>query len=454
MKRLFCRVRVSLVVLCLLFSACDPEGQKVSMNVDRLLGGLGVGANIFGTEAETQLGTIIFYRSPRLIEKILNDDAMRALEYRGESRTIIQVQGRLAQNILDNIVYFRKGTILANDSGVVFLVGDLAEEIFDEIRKAFTIDDVFYFEGKEIIVFGGTEALSMLQSMKEALFHYYRHDPAKLGRVMVASYEDVSRLMKDFIYTFYDDLKMVFTTNPLVTAPLTTLENVVKVPSDLVDFPLEGIEQVMMLKGHLLVFSFDSVSKFLAYMTGAENIPESVVLRKSVKMAGEVVYMTSYTVADIFRGAAGTDPEGKTDYQKLRGLLVHPWVVLDIVSETINHSKNILDLIFETTEEILVGYISGNIEALGGLLNLIHQNLLGEFFIFISETAGASISMPVVLLKTVVHFTWNGLSAVVGTLSLTTPLDIKLHHYKVVWTELKGDGLDLWHKFLRLIGFR
>ena len=150
---------------------------------------------------------------------------------------------------MDNIVYFRKGTILANDSGVVFLVGDLAEEIFDEIRKAFTIDDVFYFEGKEIIVFGGTEALSMLQSMKEALFHYYRHDPAKLGRVMIASYEDAARLMKDFIYTFYDDLKMVFTTNPLVTAPLTTFENVVKVPSDLVDFPLEGIEQVMMLKG-------------------------------------------------------------------------------------------------------------------------------------------------------------------------------------------------------------
>ena len=86
------------------------------MRVDALLGGFGLKSNVFQTEPEAQLGTIIFYRSKRIVEGL-----KKRFEFVGTSDTALQIQGRLAQKILEHISYFSKGTIKFDDQGVVYL---------------------------------------------------------------------------------------------------------------------------------------------------------------------------------------------------------------------------------------------------------------------------------------------------------------------------------------------
>lgn len=449
MKNRLLSISRFLVFLVTIFSlGCDPADEKVSVSVDHLVGGLGLNSNIFNAPAEEQLGTIIFYRSRRLIDRF-----SLQLNFRGETDVVIQVQGHLAEQMLENIVYFSKGTIRSQDDGVVFLFGEIAEGLYEALRAQFTIDDLDYLDGKEMVIVGGTEAFSFLETAKVKFEEYFFYPPKKGKRIFVASAEDAYDWTKELFEIFYDDLGFLFITNPLGISNEDNLKSIFRLPADVGAHQFEGIGQVTLLTGHIWVISFDSVSRSLAYLTGSERIPESVVLKRTVKAVGETGYLVAYTVSNIFRDAAEADPY-LDEHGEVRGLWVHPWLTITIASTAIKNSIDLVDFVRTESTEIVVGYISDNMDLLGQFLDLIHANIVGDFFVFVGDEVAHTINVPSLLLKSVIRFTGNGLSALVGTLSPSKPLDAKIVAFKMVWRDFRGDTRELWFEFLEFIGIQ
>ncbi|MBI3017739.1 MAG: hypothetical protein HYY62_07090, partial [Deltaproteobacteria bacterium] len=353
-----------ILFLSIISVGCTDKDKQISMRVDALLGGFGLKSNVFQTEPEAQLGTIIFYRSKKIIEEI-----KKRFEFVGPSDTALQIQGRLAQKILEHISYFSKGTIKFDDQGVVYLFGEIADDLYKELKNFFTIDDIFYFEGKEMIVLSGTEASSFLEIIKNSWDSYYDQTPEKVERVFVTSYDTAAEMTKNFLTECYEDLDIAFETNPLVGAFYLT--------QDAGEVTLEGVGQVTLLTGELWVMSFDSVSRLGAFLTGGEAIPESVVLRKTVKLVGDTGYLAFYTLSEVFRRAAGVSSQSVGESSSL---LVNPLIAIDIVSEALKNSTTTAETFREDTTDIVVGYISDNTELLGEYLNLLHENIVGDLF--------------------------------------------------------------------------
>ncbi len=429
----------TLLFLSIISTGCNDKDKQVSLQVDALLGGFGLKSNIFETAPDAQLGTLIFYRSQKIIEEL-----KKQFEFRGPSETALQIQGQLAQQILGHISYFSKGTIKFDKEGVVYLFGEIADDLYQKLKNIFTLDDLFYFEGKEMIVLSGTEASSFLEIIKNSWDSYYDQTPQKVSRVFVTSYDNAAKMTKNFLIEFYEDLDIAFETNPL--------KGVYRLTADTGEVTLEGVQQVTLLTGELWVMSFDSVSRFGAFLTGGETIPESVVLRKSVKLVADTGYLTFYTVSEVFRQGAGASSPQTLD--KSPGLLLNPLVAIDIVSETLKNSTTTVDTFREDSTDIVVGYISDNAELLGEFLNLIHESIVGDLFIFIGDGTNRSLKLTSLVLKTVIRLTGNSASALVGTLSFTQPSDVKLVRFKGIYKEFKNDLWKILHDLMRLLGLR
>ena len=56
-----------ILFLSIISVGCNDKDKQVSMRVDALLGGFGLKSNIFKTQPQEQLGTIIFYRSKKIV---------------------------------------------------------------------------------------------------------------------------------------------------------------------------------------------------------------------------------------------------------------------------------------------------------------------------------------------------------------------------------------------------
>ena len=436
---LLTRVCFSFFLLC--FISCTPEEEKASIHVDQLLSGFGLKSNVFHTEPEEQFGTIIFYQSPRVVERLAKE-----VGFEGPTHTAVQIQGKLAQEILSSLSYFYKGTIKVKEPQVIFLFGEISDDLHKDFQDLFTIDDVYYFEGKEIIVVGGTEAVSFVELAKNKFSQYFSYLPQKTKRVFFASYGEAASWVRDLAFTFYDDLKVVFTTNPLLVCPFDTTEHVLQIPSDVSNFSLQGAGKVVLLTGYLWVISFDSLSRFSAYLSGSELIPESVLLRKTIKSVGDVGYLVSDSVSQIFTQAGG-EKSGQ-------GILLHPWISIDITSEALRNVTGILTTLTHSITEIGIGYISDNLELLGEFLNLMNKSAIGGPFIFVAESVVSSLKITCFSVKAVVYMTGGGLSALVGSLSVTKPMDVKIVEFKIFWKEDRSNFKSIWHEFLKLIGIR
>src|SRR3989338_1942500 len=92
--------------LLIIFVGCNDADKELSVRIDALLGGFGLTSNVFQTEPQAQLGTLIFYRSKKIIEEF-----RQRFEFKGPSQTVLQIQGQLAKKILEHFSDFSKGTI-------------------------------------------------------------------------------------------------------------------------------------------------------------------------------------------------------------------------------------------------------------------------------------------------------------------------------------------------------
>src|SRR3989338_5622592 len=424
-----------ILFLSIISVGCNDKDKQVSMRVDALLGGFGLKSNVFQTEPGAQLGTIIFYRSKKIVGEL-----KKRFEFSGPSDTALQIQGQLAQKILEHISYFSKGTIKFDDQGVVYLFGEIADDLYKELTNLFTIDDIFYFEGKEMVVLSGTEASSFLEIIKNSWDSYYDQTPQKVERVFVTSYDNAAEMTKKFLTEFYEDLSIAFETNPLT--------GVYQLTRDTGEVTLEGVGQVTLLTGEIWVMSFDSVSRLGAFLTGGERIPESVVLRKTGKLVADTGYLAFYTFSEVFRQGAGA--ASSRDLEAPPSLVVNPLVAIDIVSEALKNATTTGDTFREDSTDIVVGYISDNAELLGEFLNLIHENIGGFFFFFMEDGGSRSLRLASFSLKTVIRLTGNSASALVGVLSFTQPFDMKLVCFKDIHKEFKKEFRLFWHEFMRL----
>lgn len=431
------------LLLLLVFGVigCQEESNdKVSVDLDQLIGSLGLDSNALNYPPEEQLGAIIFYRSRRLVDRLRS-----RLGVDEPTETVIQVQGKLADHFKEE-----------ENSDVVYFFGDLAEAVYRDLRDLFTIDDMNYLEGKEIIIMSGSETKTVLDCIKNRFNQYYSHSSQKAKRVYFTSLRFASSWVRDTFQTFSSDLKILFTTNPLKVSPLTTLHNSARVPEELTNGAFEGIQKMVLMIDQVWMLSFDSVGGFLAFLSGggagAEAIQESVVLRKTAQLGGETGYRTLFLVSEIFRGASGAYPNLNRDHRELRGILFNPLISIDISADVIKNSFHWLDESQQRGTEIVMGYISSDIERLGKFLNFVQKNPMGDFFIFVGQKTGQTLTLPSLALKGIIHFSENTLSALVGTLSLSKPLDAKLIQFRVVFEDLKGDLASLFKGFLKLIG--
>src|SRR3989338_1014159 len=427
---------VFLLFLSIISTGCNEKDRQISVRIDALLGGFGLKSNVFETEPQAQLGTLIFYRSKKIVKEL-----KKRFEFVGPEDSALQIQGQLAKQILEHISYFSKGTIKFDEQGVVYLFGEIAEDLYQQLKNLFTVDDLFYFEGKEMIVLSGTEASSFLEIIKNSWDSYYDQTPQKVERVFVTSYDNAAEMTKKFLTEFYEDLSIAFETNPLT--------GVYQLTRDTGEVTLEGVQQVTLLTGELWVMSFDSVSRLGAFLTGGESLPESVVLRKTVKLVGDTGYLAFYTLSEAFRKAAGAASQKTPDESP--SLWVNPLVAIDIVSEALKNSTTTVNTFREDSSDIVVGYISDNAEVLGEFLNLIHETIVGDLFIFIGDRTNRSLKLTSHTLKTVILLTGNSASALVGTLSFTQPFDVKLVHFKDIGQEFKKDIWHFWHELMRLV---
>ena len=419
-------------------TGCVNPDEKTEINIESLLGGLGLTSSIFEEEPQTQLGTLVFYRSERVVKELCE-----RFQFKGTSDYAIQISGKLAQDILDHLAYFSKGTLKSDEAGVVYLFGEIAQDLYQELHSIFTIDDIFYFEGKEMVVVSGAEALSLLGFAKEKLAIYYAQTPQKVERVFVASYEDARQWTKNFLLEFYEDLSIGFSTNPV---------KVVDALADVGHFGLGGIGRVILLTGEIWVISFDSVSKLGAFLTGGELIPESILIRKTVKGAAEIGYLVASDVSEIFRMASGEKRHGFIETEN-GGILTNPLITIDIASQTLRNATFTSDAVVHYASEMTIGYISDNLELLGEFLNLAHENIVGDLLIFVGDSLSRGIHITSLGLRAIIHLGGNSVSALVGAFSFEKPLDAKLTHRKNIWDVFRDDMIGLWHelmKFLRL----
>ncbi len=437
------------LLLVFVISGCQQESnEKVSVDLDQLIGSLGLDSNALNYPPEEQLGTIIFYRSRRLIGRLQS-----RLGVDNPTETVIQVQGKLADYFADHFPdHFKE----KENSDVVYFFGDLAEAVYKDLRDIFTIDDMNYFEGKEIIVMSGSETKTVLDLIKNRFNQYYSHSSQKTKRVYFASRRLASAWVRDYFQTFSSDLKILFTTNPLKVSPLTTLHNSARVPEELTNGVLEGVQKIVLMTDQVWMLSFDSVGGLLAFLSGggagAGAIQESVVLQKTAQLGGETGYRTLFLVSEIFRGASEVYPNLNRDHRELRGILFNPLISIDISERAIKNSFLLINESQKEGTEIVIGYISSDIERLGKFLNLVQENPVGDFFIFVGQKTGQTLTLPSLALKGVIHFSENTLSALVGTLSLSKPLDAKLIQFRMGAQEFKGDLASLFKGFLKLIG--
>ncbi len=424
---------VALMLISALTSGCvDPE---VQLHIDHLTEGLGLKSNIFESEPNQQLGTVVLYRSERTVQEIA-----KKVGFEGETHSVLQITGKLAESLLAHMAYFSKGTLMSDEQGVVYIFGELSDEMDDELNASFTIDELRYLEGKEMIVLSGTEALSFLDVIEERWDYYFSLTPDDTRRVFVVSYGEALQWTQEILFEFYEDLQIFMVTNLF---SLDTIDNVRKLVADVGNVPLQGIRRVSLLTGRLWALSFDSVSKFGAFITGSELIPESVVIRRTIKLIADTGYEVTYALAE-------TLDEASDDY----GIFTNPLVAIDITSEILARSTDVADMVRDGVTEIVVGYISDNVELLGQFLNLFHENIVGDALIFVGKTVTTSIRISSLTLRAVLRFGGDGASAIIGTLSIDKPLEYKISRFKVMFSHIEEDLKSVWHEFLKLLGLR
>lgn len=419
--------------LGLITSGCVEK--EAALHIDHLIEGLGLKSNIFESEPNQQMGTIILYRSERAVQEIA-----KKVGFEGETHNALQIQGKLAQDLIQHMAYFSKGTMKTDDQGVVYIFGELSDEMDQELDGSFTIDELKYLEGKEMVVLSGSEALTFLDVIEERWDYYFSFTPDQTRRVFVVSYHDAEQWTQEFLYGFYEDLQIFFVTNLF---SLKSIDNVRKLVADVGNVPLQGIRRVSLLTGRLWALSFDSVSKFGAFITGSELIPESVVLRRSIKLIADTGYEVTYALAE-------TLDEASDDY----GIFTNPLVAIDITSELLARSTDVVDHIRDGATEIVVGYLSDNVELLGQFLNLMHENIIGDAFIFVGSTVSTSIKISSLLVRAVLRLGGDGTSAIIGAFSIDKPLDQKVERFKLMGNHIGEDLKSVWHEFLKLLGLR
>ena len=440
MKGVLCRFFLFFILLGLLFISACEKSDSVSLQIEHLLSGFGLSTNIFKAAPNEQLGTLIFYHSKRVVERI-----SYKLKYYGPSKIIVQVQGQLATDLIENEVLLSKSSIKVQE-GVVYLLGEIAEGVYENIRARFTIDDVFYWEGKEMIILGGTEAVGVLELIKAKIKEYFFAPPQKISRISVASYDEAKTITKDILYTFYDDLRMLFVTNLLCTNPLDTPEKFLKTSEDFYRFPSEGVRRVSLLAAHIWVVSFDTVSRCLTFFSGMERFPESIVIRRATKLLTDVGYLTFYMVSDAVRldRAQGIGHLNPLTGGEMGDTVLHPWMAFYVVPVILKSTTSIIEHFREGITDMVVGYVSDNFEVIGELLNLIHKNIVGDFFVFLNEKISNTIKMTSLIFKTIIRFSGYGLTAVLSGGDVV--------EFKYVAAEAQDDSLRVWKEFLKFIG--
>jgi len=434
MKRLFVCLFI-LILSATTFIACEPSDEEIRVNIETLLGAFGLKSNIFDSEPRAQLGSLIFYTKPEMV-KALKERFL----FEGPGDVVIQVQGVLAEDLRAHANELYKGAIRLDEAEVIYIFGELAQDLFQELKRRMTIDDVTYFEGKEVIVIGGSEAITFKNLIQDHFVDYFYPTPLKAQRIFFTSYENATTYTRDVFYTFYEDFRLLILTNPLEAAPCQYIEGVYDLGSDITEKSLEGLSKISVFTGTLWVFTFDNLSKAVAYLTGSEIFPESVLVRRTTKWVADTGYLTFYTVAEVF------------DDTKL--ILKNPFVIFNVVSSALKNTTELLDHTQEDSIEIIVGYVSDNMELLGGLLNIFHENIVGDLFIFLGETVSQSIHITSLSVKTILRFGGNGVSALVGTFSVDETWNTKKMRFENVLTDLKDNLLDLWHELMKLLRFR
>ncbi|MBI4041068.1 MAG: hypothetical protein HY390_04295 [Deltaproteobacteria bacterium] len=435
-----CRIRW-MVLAFLFFNACTPSDEEVSINLNYLLGAFGLQSNIFHTEAKDQLGSIVFYHSPEVVARLAQH-----CQYEGQSRVVIQIQGHLAQELQTHMDHIFKGSLKFKRDRVVYIFGELAEDLFKEIKHMLTTDDLYHFEGKEIVVVNGAEAVSFVGHFKTRFTQYFTSSPKKLSRIFLTSYETAKQWTSDVWLTFFDGIRLIFVTNVLGISAQKS-KNVVQWGANTAHVFLEGAGLLSIFTGKIWVFSFDSISKMCAYLSGAEFTPESVLIRKSLKFVAEAGYVAFYSVGRPLRHLSG-EASGES------GVFENPFLVMDVTNEALKDLTYVMTFLETQASEIVIGYVGDNFELIGSFLNSLQDNFVGDLLLFMGETITRTVMLSSLTVTLLVKVSGNGLAAGIGTLSVAKPLSEKRNQFEVLGMELEEDAQTVWHELLKLLRFR
>src|SRR3989338_2353577 len=197
----------SLVGAMLLSCVASAGSAQLEVHIENVLRVMGL-KSYWNAQVRTTLGSVTV---------IANVDAIDQLCVRLganiSSRYVVQVTGRLAQNLQTSLTAL--GMQVRAEGDVLYIFGRGAERIVRDLEDRFTVAQVGLLNNREFVVVTGPEAAGIIETLEQKWDDYFGNTPDQAKALYTAASQDAQEWALTFLADMYEDIQGSIIFNPV-----------------------------------------------------------------------------------------------------------------------------------------------------------------------------------------------------------------------------------------------